>query len=402
MIGEGHRSRHDPEAGVARRRAARSLEGAQRRRPDRRHACARTANGVVVQVKLIQCSRGRIAFGKEYSGSVANPRRYAHTISDEIHQAAARARGVARTQARVLVGSRSRAHQVGRSRIATPRRSTSPTTTAPTRAGSPSTTTLNITPAWSPDNQAIAYTSYRPSGRRSARSRTSSCPTSTTGRRRRPANGSPSRQNYLPTWSPDGTKLAFTSNRDGNPEIYVMNRDGSGLRRLTNNPAIDVDADVVADRQPDRVDVGPHRHAADLHHERRRHRPAHARSANRTATGRPGRRRPFNEIAYAARTGPGYDIKVYSFATGETTKLTDGIGSNESPAFSPNGRHIAFTSTRNGKAQIFTIDRDGQGPAADHARGQQRVSELVAVAHGSSSREARGRRGARCDTTTRV
>jgi len=68
----------------------------------------------------------------------------------------------------------------------------------------------------------------------------------------------------------------------------------------------------------------------------------------------------FNEIAYAARNGPGYDIKLYSFGTGETKRLTDGIGSNESPAFSPNGRHIAFTSTRNGKIQIFTIDRTGE------------------------------------------
>ena len=40
-------------------------------------------------------------------------------------------------------------------------------------------------------------------------------------------------------FSPDGTRLAFTSNRDGNPEIYVMNLDGSGLRRLTNHPGID-------------------------------------------------------------------------------------------------------------------------------------------------------------------
>ena len=50
----------------------------------------------------------------------------------------------------------------------------------------------------------------------------------------------PSKQNYLPAWSPDGSKLAFTSNRDGNAEIYVMNRDGSGVQRLTNHPSIDV------------------------------------------------------------------------------------------------------------------------------------------------------------------
>ena len=45
---------------------------------------------------------------------------------------------------------------------------------------------------------------------------------------------------FDPTWSPDGTKLAFTSDRDGNTEIYVMNaQDGSNQTRLTDNGAAD-------------------------------------------------------------------------------------------------------------------------------------------------------------------
>ena len=69
---------------------------------------------------------------------------------------------------------------------------------------------------------------------------------------------------------------------------------------------------------------------------------------------------PYNEIAYTARTGPGNDIKVIDMATREVRQLTFGEGSNESPAFAPNGRHIAFTSTRAGKKQIFTISRTGR------------------------------------------
>jgi len=42
-----------------------------------------------------------------------------------------------------------------------------------------------------------------------------------------------------PSWSPDGTHLALSTNRDGNSEIYVMGADGSGAQRLTNDPASD-------------------------------------------------------------------------------------------------------------------------------------------------------------------
>jgi TolB protein len=315
-------------------------------------------SGVIVQVRLIDVATGKTAFGKEYSGSIANPRRYAHTFSDEMHDNQRQLRGVARTK---LAFSSDRPKELMKGPVkdrdvqeiyivdydgANPVRVTT-------------TTTLNVAPAWSPDNQVIAYTSWRPSTAGNfGVFQDIILSYIQVGQRTTPANGSPDRQNYLPAWSPDGTRLAFTSNRDGNPEIYVMNKDGSGLRRMTNSPTIDVSPTWsptgnqlawVSDRtgQPKIYLMN-----ADG-------------TGQRLLVGDPKSDRPtwsrgkFNEIAYASQTGPGYDIKIYSFATGEAIKVTDGIGSNESPSFSPNGRHIAFTSTRNGKAQVFTVDRDG-------------------------------------------
>ena len=68
-----------------------------------------------------------------------------------------------------------------------------------------------------------------------------------------------------PTWSPTGTQIAFTSERTGTPQIYVIGADGAGLRRIS--------SESYADR----------------------------------ATWSPA---PYNEIAFAARTGPGFDIKI--------------------------------------------------------------------------------------------
>ena len=314
----------------------------------------RASNGIVVQVRMIDVASGRSAFGKEYSGSVADPRRYAHVIWDEMYKQQLQGRGVARTK---LTFSSDRDAE----RIKGPIKRDVQEVYFVDYDGANSrkvtnTATLNITPTWSPDGEAIAYTSYRPSGGMGT-FQDIVLSFIRTGERKTPANGDPQKQNYLPIWSPDGSRIAFTTNRDGNPEIYVMNRDGSGLRRMTNHPAIDV--------SPTWSPSGNQL----------------AWVSDRTGTGRiyimnadgTGQRvlineeayrptwssEPFNEIAYAAKSGPGYDIKVYSFQTGESRRITDGIGSNESPAFAPNGRHIAFTSTRNGKVQVYTIARDG-------------------------------------------
>ena len=107
-----------------------------------------------------------------------------------------------------------------------------------------------------------------------------------------------------------------SADRSGTPQIYIVSTDGSNLRRLT-----------TSESYADRPTWSP---------------------------------APRNEIAFAARSGPGFDIKVYDLAGGQTRQLTFGEGTNESPAYSPNGRHIAFTTTRYGRVQVATMTWDGR------------------------------------------
>jgi TolB protein len=44
---------------------------------------------------------------------------------------------------------------------------------------------------------------------------------------------------FEPDWSPDGSRIAFASNRDGNENIYVMDSDGENAERITSDPGIE-------------------------------------------------------------------------------------------------------------------------------------------------------------------
>ena len=310
--------------------------------------------GIKIEVRLFDMrSRQPMppsAFAKEYTGSPANPRLYAHTVSDELHQSQRALHGVARTK--LVFASDRDGERVGGSIES---RSVKEIYLSDYDGENQRRLTvqksLNITPTWSPDGRSIAYSSYR---RGLPNIFISNIFQGTLEELTKNAGN-----NFTPAWSPDGTRLCFASTRDGNTELYVVNRDGSNLRRLTNHPASDITCTwspsgtqiaFTSDRTgtPQIYIVG----ADGLGLQKLTSEPY----ADR-ATWSPA---PLNEIAFASRTGPGMDIKVMSVATREVRQLTFGEGTNESPSWAPNGRHLAFTSTRSGKTQIFTIARDGK------------------------------------------
>ena len=308
------------------------------------------SSGFRVEMKLFNVRTRQAVYPRQYDGS--NPRLFAHTMSDELHKSQRALNGVARSRL-TFDSDRDGERMTGTVQQRAIKEIYITDYDGESQKRVTVGRTLNIAPRWSPDTRSIAYTSFRRGGANVFISNIFQ------GTLEEVTQGDKVGENWLPAWSPDGTKIAFSSTRDGNPEIYIVNRDGSGLRRITNNPGIDITPTwspsgtqiaFTSDRSgsPQIYVVGID--GLNL-----------SKKTSESFCDRPTwSPAPFNEIAFASRSGPGFDIRVLDLSTGVTKGLTFGEGTNESPAFSPNGRHIVFTSTRSGKTQVFTMARDGK------------------------------------------
>lgn len=211
---------------------------------------------------------------------------------------------------------------------------------------------LNILPSWSPDGKSLAFTSYR-----SGSPMLHLLDVSSRAVRNLPLRGDLQTGG---TFSPDGKRIAFTMSENGNSEIYVMNADGSGLQQLTDNR----ESDSSPTWSPDGKRIafvsgrsgGPQiflMNADGSGVERLTFQGNYNQTPDWSPRG--------DLIAFTARDERRvFDIFTLDVKTRKIHRLTQDQGDNEEPSFSPNGRHIAFVSTRaGGKKRLWIMNADG-------------------------------------------
>jgi TolB protein len=185
---------------------------------------------------------------------------------------------------------------------------------------------------------------------------------------------------FDPTWSPDGTKIAFSSNTDNSDsEIYVMNADGRGVTRLTNNNASDASPSWSPDGE--RIAFVSDRAFQDPEGLNRNHEIYVMNVDDGTP---PPASRPQQIIDEAISTIENLDNIPQSLRTSiiallrqvldiinddttdgtvtppprEPTRLTNNNASDGSPSWSPDSEKIAFSSDRDGNSEIYVMNAD--------------------------------------------
>jgi len=215
---------------------------------------------------------------------------------------------------------------------------------------------LDAFPAWSPDGERIAFASDRDGN-------WEIYVMDADGVEQRRLTRTPEEDESSPAWSPDGERIAYVTGVIRNdPTIHVMNSDGSGRKRLAagNWPSWSPDGEKIVYNDTTLAVMN-----ADGSGQRRPDDPSLVRRLTPAAYAEePAWSPDGTRIAFVSTPGiGGTEIYVIDAGGSERTRLTDIPGDDHwPPTWSPDGTRIAFTSEgTEGNPEIYVMNSDGSG-----------------------------------------
>lgn len=161
-----------------------------------------------------------------------------------------------------------------------------------------------------------------------------------------------------PAWSPDGRRLVWQSGRPGTLDLFVMDADGGRKQRLVGGAGDDVDPDWSPDgkRVAFSSNRGGHRDLWEV--------PAGGGKPELLLDVRGEARAPVwspdgKRLAYSGVVGGIADIWVVTVGSSEPRRLTRGRAADLRPDWAPDGRRLAFSRAAGGRVQTWLVRRDG-------------------------------------------
>lgn len=207
-----------------------------------------------------------------------------------------------------------------------------------------------ISPSWSPNGSQLAYVSFE------SRKPVIYAHDVATGKRRLLANFRGS--NSAPAWSPDGRQIVATLSRDGGSQLYAIDANGGEPKRLTQSQSIDTEPAFSADGKsiyfvsdrggaPQIYRMGASGGNAE--------RVTFAGNYNISPATSPDGK----YLAYISRIGGAFKLQVMELGSGAVTSITDS-SVDESPSFAPNSRLIVYATQQQGREALMTTTLDGK------------------------------------------
>ena len=296
---------------------------------------------IVVELRLFDVYQGKERIAKRYTGGAGQFRRIAHKFVDEIINQFTGIPGVFNTQIAYVSNSGGRFKEIFYSHL-----------DGSEKRQVTDNRTINLSPSWGTNGRTILYSSFQDRGQTLY---LRDLPSGKDVRFNPPGAG-----RFLSgKLSPDGQTVVATYELAGNTNLYLLDRSGSVIRRLTQDPGIEVSPAwspdgkqivYVSDRSG-----SPQVFVLDMQSGKTR-RVTYSGSYNTSPEWSP----KGDRIVYTGRVGSKFAIFTIPVEGGEPRRLTSESFDSEDPTWSPDGRFIAFSSNRAGKYHLYVMQAGGE------------------------------------------